>query len=93
MRIPFTGQVKLRSIIIKGARGEECPTQMKVVRIGSVDGRKRKLADPLVIQFTNIPALDFDSAEAEKPTQIINLVESKDAVEYPVPWVQSNHLC
>jgi len=65
VRIPFTGQVKLRSVIVKGARGESCPTKMKV--------------------FANIPCVDFDSAESEKPTQVINLIDSKDAVEYTVP--------
>lgn len=65
VRIPFTGSVKLRSIIIKGARGELCPTQMKI--------------------YTNTPDIDFDTAELEKPTQVIDLVDSKDPVEYPVP--------
>ncbi|CAD6578277.1 MAG: hypothetical protein CYPHOPRED_000493 [Cyphobasidiales sp. Tagirdzhanova-0007] len=65
VRVPFTGQVKLRSIIIKGARGQECPTQMKV--------------------FSNIPDMDFDSVESEKATQVVNLIDSRDAVEYPVP--------
>ncbi|KAL7008147.1 hypothetical protein EMMF5_002329 [Cystobasidiomycetes sp. EMM_F5] len=36
-------------------------------------------------QFSNVPGIDFDSAAVEKPTQVINLVDSKDAVEYPVP--------
>jgi len=65
IRIPFSGNVKLRSIIVKGARGEECPIQIKI--------------------YANIPAFDFDSAESEKPTQVMDLIDSKDAVEYPVP--------
>jgi len=65
IRIPFTGNVKLRSIFVKGGRGDVCPMQVKV--------------------YSNIPGLDFDSAEAEKPTQVLELIDSRDAVEYPVP--------
>ena len=39
-----------------------------------------------VNQYANVPALDFDSAESEKPTQVMDLIDSKDAVEYPVPY-------
>lgn len=40
----------------------------------------------LPYQYANVPALDFDSAESEKPTQVMDLIDSKDAVEYPVPY-------
>lgn len=35
--------------------------------------------------------MDFDAAESEKPTQVIDLVDTKDAVEYPVPCVRLAH--
>jgi hypothetical protein len=36
-------------------------------------------------QYANTPDIDFDTAESEKPTQVIDLIDSKDPVEYPVP--------
>lgn len=38
-----------------------------------------------LLQYANIPDIDFDTAETEKATQVIDLVDSRDPVEYPVP--------
>ena len=67
LRIPFTGSVKLRSIIVRTQGGEECPNSMQV--------------------FANVDQLTFDDASSTTPTQTIDVVQSREPVEYSVRYV------
>ncbi|KAA1138766.1 hypothetical protein PGTUg99_035955 [Puccinia graminis f. sp. tritici] len=64
IQIPFTGSVKLRTVIIRTLPGQFRPTHAHL--------------------FANEPTLDFDTLESRKPTQILDIPETTEVVEFPV---------
>jgi len=64
IQIPFTGSVKLRTVMIRTLPGQLRPTHAHL--------------------FANEPSLDFDTLESRKPTQILEIPETTEVVEFPV---------
>ncbi|KNZ49663.1 hypothetical protein VP01_486g4 [Puccinia sorghi] len=64
IQIPFTGSVKLRTVMIRTLPGQFRPTHAHL--------------------FANEPSLDFDALESRKPTQILEIPETTEVVEFPV---------
>lgn len=74
LRIPFTANVKLRSISLLGEGGAQAPKQLKI--------------------YINKPELDFSDVldDANQPVQTLDLVQSRDVVEYPVRPAKFNNI-
>ncbi|KAG9290929.1 hypothetical protein G9A89_011079 [Geosiphon pyriformis] len=73
--IPFTGNVKLKSIWIKAGPGSSCPAKLNV-------SIATNTTDFIDFSYINQDNLDFDAVETYLPTQTWELLETREIVEY-----------
>src|ERR1700679_784418 len=86
IRIPFTGSVKLRSLLLKSGPGEQTPAKVALVRhfySTKIMGiSKRYLFANAPIQFANIDNLDFSDAQDKEPLQQFDVAVGREVGEY-----------
>jgi hypothetical protein len=86
IRIPITGSVKLRSLLLKSGPGEQTPAKVSLVRhsiLRRIKGiSQRYLLLILQIQFANIDNLDFSDAQDKEPLQQFDIAVGREVGEY-----------
>lgn len=83
LRIPFTGSVKLRALLLKAGPGDKTPAKVSLV-CRTIDyagvGRDEKP------QFANENNIDFDDIADKTPTQEFNVPQGREIGEYQVRY-------
>lgn len=89
IRVPFTGSVKLRSLLLKSGPGEQTPAKVALVRYSNpvYTTTKKKQHAPLLSlmskpQFANIDNLDFSDAQDKEPLQQFDVAVGREVGEY-----------
>jgi hypothetical protein len=81
--VPFTAQIKLRSIVLKTGPGGLTPESCHIVSLHTRLVSHLHLADfTITPQYVNEPGLDFSSVEGRPAKEIVNLVPRRESVEY-----------
>ncbi|KAG5635781.1 hypothetical protein H0H81_010141 [Sphagnurus paluster] len=68
IRIPFTGSVRLRSLLLKTGPTDQTPSKVAL----------------MLSQFANAANLDFDDINDRKPTQEFDVAQGREVGEYAV---------
>ncbi|KAM0752213.1 DUF1000-domain-containing protein [Meredithblackwellia eburnea MCA 4105] len=95
LHIPFTGSIKLRSILVKGGPAGHTPDKLKIVRSQIISFERGALeAYPSFLSKFANQTLDFDEATSTDVTQELDIAVTRDPVEYALrpakfPAVQS----
>lgn len=84
LRVPFTGVVRLKSVLIKAGPGDRTPTRVALVRERARPWGVHRAADRGPPQYANEDGLDFDDVAAKPPTQEFEMVQSRDVGDYQV---------
>jgi hypothetical protein len=88
VRVPFTGSVRLRAILLKAGPASHTPSKVLLV---SCDRSYHFVGVSFISitwQFANEMNLDFDDAADRVPTQEVNIVETRQVGEYAIKCVQ-----
>ena len=89
VRVPFTGSVKLRSLLLKAGPGDQTPQRIVLVskpRRVFLSLRNAHLVDRQ-LQFANEPSFDFDDVSDKNPTQEFEVAVGREVGEYAVRYV------
>ncbi len=85
IRIPFTGSVKLRAILLKAGPADHTPTKIAVVSETEHKlCRYTQSKNNSALQFNNLEHLDFSEVAERKPTQEFEVPQGRDVGEYHV---------
>jgi hypothetical protein len=98
--VPFTGSVKLRSLLLKTGPGDQTPQSVSLVSVLSCSSviptspcrappaiSRRPSAHPYFpIQFANADSLDFSDAADKAPTQEFTVAQGREVGEYALKY-------
>lgn len=84
VRIPFTGSVKLRSLLLKTGPADHTPTKVVLVRPCPVCSYGSLT---LLHQYANEPSLDFGDIADKVPTQEFDVAQGREVGEYALKYV------
>lgn len=91
IRIPFTGSVKLRSILVKAGPGDQTPAKLSLVcnphLRSPVSPHLILIQTPVNPKFANQDNIDFSDIADKHPDQEFHIPESRDVGEYAVKYV------
>ena len=88
IRIPFTGSVRLRSLLLKTGHTGHPPLKVALVTIFGIEGSVLCMPDMFwSIQYANEASLDFEDIADKNPSQEFNVAEGKEVGEYAVMYV------
>jgi len=84
MRVPFTGSVKLRALLLKAGPGDKTPVKVSLVceTIGYARVERNTR-----LQFANENNIDFDDIADRTPTQEFDVPQGREVGEYQVRYV------
>jgi hypothetical protein len=82
IRVPFTGSVKLRSLLLKSGPGDQTPAKVKLVSV-CLCAKTPKTLTNLSLQFANVDNFDFEDADKE-PLQELDVAVGREVGEYAV---------
>ena len=85
VRVPFTGSVRLRAILLKAGPTSHTPSKVLLV---SCNRYYHFVGISFTWQFANEMNLDFDDAVDRVPTQEVNIVETRQVGEYAIKYVR-----
>ena len=85
LRVPFTGSVKLRALLLKTGPGEKTPAKVSLVR-RTVD-YTRVRPDTRLWQFANENTIDFEDIADKAPTQEFDIPQGREVGEYQVRYL------
>src|SRR5216683_3694237 len=81
IRIPFTGSVKLRSLLLKSGPGDQTPAKVALVRYLTRFCPRLGHAN-VPAQFANIDNLDFSDVQDKEPLQQFDVAVGREVGEY-----------
>ena len=86
VRVPFTGSVRLRAILLKAGPAPHTPSKVLLVSY-TYNRSYHYVGVSFTWQFANDMNLDFDDAADRVPTQEVNIVETRQVGEYAIKCV------
>jgi hypothetical protein len=87
IRVPFTGSVKLRSLLLKSGPGDQTPAKVALVGylilfLSAIRERLFLHFANTPVQFANIDNLDFSDVQDKEPLQQFDVAVGREVGEY-----------
>ncbi|KAG6890893.1 hypothetical protein C0995_000850 [Termitomyces sp. Mi166 len=92
VRIPFTGSVRLRSLLLKTGPTDQTPSKVLLV-CNTIEIQRNTMPnlEPF-LQYANGASLDFDDVASRKPTQEFAVAQGRDVGEYALKTTQFSNI-
>jgi hypothetical protein len=89
LRVPFTGSVKLRALLLKAGPGDKTPAKVSLVcRAVDYTGARPDAR----LQFANENTIDFEDVADKTPTQEFDVPQGREVGEYQVRYLPHSFL-